>query len=466
MTEIDHHSDEKHRRRLAAMLAEKIQTETERVSWPLERLWELRDERLRALIRHAKEFSPWHARRLAHIDPEEISGADMSEIPPMTKTDLMNNWDEIVTDRRLTLSLAYEHLNRMLSEGRPRMLLGRYAVIASGGSTGQRGVIAIEPEAFLDLIAPSLAHSAHRQRSRGHDPRAPQVRASLQASSPGHGTALVNWLMEREGVVTHVLPPTWPLAEIVAKLNELQPTVIAAYPSMLGLLECEAHAGRLRIKPHTIMGGAEPLPEEISDASIMEFGVEVENVYAAIEAGMMARSNPPLAGLHLHEQCGVFEPVDFALQPVPIGERAPSFLYTNVMNRTLPLIRYQMTDQIRLLNELNPGPWPGRRIAEVDGRTDEIFFYDEGVVVHPYVLRAIFGPVQEITEYQVRQTPGGIDVTLCLDGDIEYAIVPERLVKALTRLGLKNPEVIISRAERIDHLQSSGKLKRFVPRER
>ena len=90
------------RQRHLHAFAERLADEAERLTWPLERLHRLRDERLRALVRTAKARSPWHAQRLAGVDVDALTGADLAAIPTMTKTDVMEHWDEIVTDRRLT----------------------------------------------------------------------------------------------------------------------------------------------------------------------------------------------------------------------------------------------------------------------------------------------------------------------------------------------------------------------------
>jgi hypothetical protein len=97
------------RRRHLQAFAERFAVDAERLTWPLERLHRLRDERLRAVLRTAKTRSPWHAERLADVDVDATTGADLTAIPKMTKTDVMDHWDEIVTDRRLTLELAEAH---------------------------------------------------------------------------------------------------------------------------------------------------------------------------------------------------------------------------------------------------------------------------------------------------------------------------------------------------------------------
>src|SRR3954468_839548 len=88
------------RQRHLRAFADRLPLDAERLTWPLERLHRLRDERLRTLLRTAKAPPPCHAERLAGVDVDAATGADMAAIPTMTKTDVMEHWDEIVTDRR------------------------------------------------------------------------------------------------------------------------------------------------------------------------------------------------------------------------------------------------------------------------------------------------------------------------------------------------------------------------------
>ena len=120
-------------------------------------------------------------------------------------------------------------------------------------------------------------------------------------------------------------------------------------------------------------------------------------------SGIIARSYPGSRGLHLNEDIAVYEPVDAANRPVAPGTRASKLLLTNVINHALPLIRYELTDEITVLDEPNPDPWTGRRIADIEGRSDDVFTYDH-VEVHPYVFRSAIGRRREVLEFQVRQT--------------------------------------------------------------
>ena len=104
------------RQKHVAELIQAMPQQLERIAWSDERLRAERQERLRALIRVAKERSPWHRERLAQLDPERLQEEDLEQIPAMTKDDLMEHWDDIVTERRLTLDLVESHLSSLTTD--------------------------------------------------------------------------------------------------------------------------------------------------------------------------------------------------------------------------------------------------------------------------------------------------------------------------------------------------------------
>ena len=451
---------EQARQRHVRALAERLPAEVERVTWPLERLHALRDARLRALVRTAKARSPWHARRLRHIDPETLRGDDLAAIPPMTKADVMANWDEIVTDRRLTLAVAEAHLARVAEHG-PAYLLDEYHVVSSGGSSGRRGVFVWDFEGWLQAAVTSARRAAWLGQRRPIS--GPQRSAYLGAERAIHiGTAMTRTLARPPGS-SFTFPVTLPLAEIVAGLNACQPTTLSGYPSVVHVLALEARAGRLRIAPQAITTGGEPLPPDTRQLVAATFGAVINEGYVCSEAWVMAVSYPGTTGLYLNEDSAVYEFLDAAGHPMPPGETAARFLVTNVINQALPLLRYELNDEVTLLDGPNPGPWTGRRIAPVGGRLDDLFVYADGVVAHPHVFRSALGSVPAIAAYQVRQTARGAAIAVEAVGAADLEPVRQEVAAALARLGLAAPEVVVERVDRIERTAVGGKVRRFLP---
>src|SRR4051794_12739830 len=87
------------------------------LSHPRHRMLGLQTQRLRELLLHAKAHSRWHAKRLDKADVAKCTAADLAPLPPMTKTDLMDNWDDIVTDPGVSLGRAEAHLTQISTRG-------------------------------------------------------------------------------------------------------------------------------------------------------------------------------------------------------------------------------------------------------------------------------------------------------------------------------------------------------------
>jgi hypothetical protein len=95
-----------------------------RLSWSRERVRAEQVRRLRRVLAHAQTYSPFHARRLAHIDAEAFELEDLVTLPSMTKDDVMDAWDDVVTDRELHLEDVAVHLDRLLSGEKQMRIFG------------------------------------------------------------------------------------------------------------------------------------------------------------------------------------------------------------------------------------------------------------------------------------------------------------------------------------------------------
>jgi phenylacetate-coenzyme A ligase PaaK-like adenylate-forming protein len=250
-------------------------------------------------------------------------------------------------------------------------------------------------------------------------------RAFVAAAHSTHPTAILprTFAGSPQLGVGRSFPATLPLAQIVDGLNRFDPTDLFAYPSMMLRLAGELKRGRLSITPCELNCGAEPLLPDARAEIEAAFGRPVMNLYAAAEVGVIAR-------------IAVYEPVDAELRPVAAG----NLLVTNVINHAIPLIRYELADELRMLAEPNPGPWTGRRIADIEGRVEGTFVYDGEVEVRLHLFRSALGRRRQMVEYQVRQTPAGADIVIRTLAPLDTNALSRELVEALT-----------------------GKLRRFIP---
>jgi len=95
--------------------------------------------------------SPFPARRLGGLGPGRFEPADLEGLPVMSKEQMMVGFDELLTDRRLTRARAEQHLAASADE--PSLLFGRYVCLASGGSSGLRGLFVQTIEECAEFAA-------------------------------------------------------------------------------------------------------------------------------------------------------------------------------------------------------------------------------------------------------------------------------------------------------------------------
>jgi phenylacetate-CoA ligase len=426
-----------------------------RLRWNRDQIIAEQRRGLARLLAHAAEHSPFHARRLRGIDLGAVDSCDMSALPVMTKADMMSALDDVFTDRRLRRADVESALSRTGAD--PVPLLGRYVALASGGSSGTRGVFVLDREAlarFASAIArPPASESA---------PAPPEgVVASVAAPSAVHATGMIASLTDCEGwpVRYHLLSATRPLAAIVEELNEVCPAILTGYASMLVRLAAEARAGRLRIRPAMISPTSETLLPEMRSAIREAFGVPVADSFACTE-GLVGKAAPDDATFAFNTDMCIVEVVDADNRPTPIGEPAAKVLVTNLHNLTQPLIRYELTDRFVPVADASGH---GHLRARVQGRSDEIFHYADGTAIHPIVIRSVIVNTPQIFDYQVVQTPSGVQLSFVATAGLAVDAFVARLSRALTEAGLARPDVSARVVERLDRNPLSGKFRRFVP---
>ena len=153
---------------MSAELTGRLGPYTERLGWDASQLAHHQRERLRLLLAHAAGHSPFHARRLRGLDPSRFELADLPRLPVMTKAEMMAQFDAVATDRRLSKHQVEQHLAASARE--PSLLLDEYVCLASGGSSGLRGVFvqgAADLSRGLGLPVPGgLIYAGHAGATR------------------------------------------------------------------------------------------------------------------------------------------------------------------------------------------------------------------------------------------------------------------------------------------------------------
>ncbi|MCG2721104.1 MAG: hypothetical protein L6290_03680 [Thermodesulfovibrionales bacterium] len=406
--------------------------------------------RFRDLVRHAQQHSLYYASimRARGIEADKCLPTDF---PVLTKRLLKDHFDDIVTDRRITAAGITDFLQH--SHDPEDHYLGEFIVLHTSGSSGEVGYFVFSMLEWMRGLA---------QLERVNPPKLLFGRIAFFGAIGGHygGVSLTVTVRQSNFYDVATFDINAPFAETLAKLNAFQPHVVVGYATGHKILAEAQLAGRLMIQPETLQSGAEPL--SVGDQAWLEevFGCPCINVYVATETMVMgvARTGDP--GMTLFDDDLIFEPA------------ADHVLVTNLFNRTLPLIRYRMSDTLRLTNLQSPyGHYPV--IGAVVGRNEWVpeFRNSQGEIdfLSPLIIAEIFIP--GVWRFQMRL----IDETafrfaICLDTALDatecataIAATETRLHEILGQKGLNNVQFRVDVVDDIPVDPITRKFKLVLP---
>ena len=299
----------------------------------------------------------------------------LQNLPVVTRGQLMDRFDDWVTDPCLTLDALRAFTADPSRIAQPWQ--GRYMVWESSGTSGQPGVFVQDLQAMAvnDALEALRRSPPPKPLLTGwFDPMGLGERTAFIGAIDGHFASTVSvrrlcainpWLARS----TRSLSLLDPLPELVKALNAFNPTAIATYPTAAALLANEAARGALQVQPREIWTGGEYLAPGVRAHITKHLGGAVRNSYGASE--FLAMGWECAHGqLHVNADWVILEPVDEHFRPVPAGQPSSSVLLTNLANHVQPLVRYDLGDQVRMPAERCScgSPLP---VLQVQGRHDE-----------------------------------------------------------------------------------------------
>lgn len=362
--------------------------------------------RLIRLLKAAARGSSLYRGRLKGLSTESV---DLTAIPIVTKYELMQRFDEWVSDPALTLPELQEFLADPDYIATP--YLGKYTIWESSGSGGQPGVFVQDAGAMATYDALEALRRSHPQRLQHWlDPLGLSERTAFVAATGGHFASFVSvqrlrqlnpWMAQTIRCFS-ILQPT---SALISQLNEFSPTIIATYPTVAALMADEALRGTLHIRPREVLTGGETLTLGVRQRVERMLGATVRNNYGASEFLSIAWECAH-GHLHVNADWVILEPVDEKHRPVPPGEPSHSCLLTNLANMVQPLIRYDLSDQITVNPALCACGSP-LSVIEVVGRTDDALMMQgkngSNVTLLPLALTTVLEELADVFDFQVRQ---------------------------------------------------------------
>lgn len=436
---------------------------------------------LRRAVRWAKRHSPFYADVYRHVDADAPDFA-VDQLPPVTKEQLMENFDRVVTDRQLRLEEVREWARRRDCVG--QWFHGRYVVTHTSGTTGTPAffvysrrewdwIQALGVTRGMRYKPPPLQLLRDAWRVLHHKPRIALISVLgghfvthlLFRITPRVAQALSQFLF---------LSVTEPLPELVRKLDDFQPNIVHVYPTMLEVLAHEQKEGRLHINPWAISTSSEPLTRTARRIIEEAFpGTRLFETYGTTEGVTLACCCSAGGGMHINEDFYILEPQRADGAPVEAGEAGDKVLVSCLFTRTMPILRYELTDVVVPEKGACDCGLPFRRLR-VRGRADDIFWVDDcqgrKIALPPIPFEALMLDIDGLRQYQVIQENAWLIRVLYRPNDPGQSErlsgeIRERLGAFLRQKGVSpQVRVEVERVEDILRDPRSGKIRQIFSR--
>lgn len=430
---------------------------------------QVRDARVAALLAYAKETTPLYQDRIRSARPEALS-----EVPSITKAELMERFDDSIAHRLVTRAEVEDYTKDERQVG--RLFRREYMLATTSGTTGHVGYFVTDRRAWAELNGALLARILRHRLIPREIVRfcwGRRYRMAMAVATEGHFitrlVATFKPLLSRLLVNMQAFSIVRPKEETIDSLNRFRPHYLHSYPTYLELLAHEQLTGRLRIDPEFVSLGSEPVSRMAREVIGRAFpNAEISETYGATECLAIA-NQCRFQSLHVNEDYCVLEPVDGSGRPVPAGVPSAKVLLTNLVNRAQPLLRYELSDSVTVIDEPCRCGSPMPRIR-VEGRSDDTIYLEDAsghLTPHPPVpFEVLFLNVDGLMQYQlVHEEQNRLTVRYVADrgaGEQVRTVLAERFDEYLARNGLSGCVTVdLIRVDRIEREAQGHKLRQI-----
>ena len=279
-------------------------------------------QRLQALVRHAQETTPFYRRRFAEVEfrPDDLrSLEDLARIPVLTKADIRNHGPEMIANTHDRRNLVCK---------------------TTSGSTGVPVEVFVDEPGMQFKRACTLRSDEWSGWRRGE-------RTLLLWGGRGRRDwrgRIRNALLERIYYLDTLQVTDEVLAKCLEAARRQPPSLLLGHAHSLYLLADYARShGGPGFQPRGIISTAMVLHDWQRRAIEEVFGCKVTNRYGCEEVSLIASECDQHDGLHINADGVYLEILSPNGQPAPPGE-AGAVVVTDLANRAMPIIRYQIGD--------------------------------------------------------------------------------------------------------------------------
>ncbi len=348
----------------------------------------IQQKKLKKLVQYAVKHSKFYQKFYHGID---VNNFKLEQLPVLSKKLMMENFDQVVTDSRITRAGVEKFFSVQTNLG--KKFQKKYVCVHTSGTTGEKAIIVYKKADFDVVEALGLARAQQspfnpagllkllRPSSILKILKNIPMRFAAIINTHGHHTShlsLIHQYANNPLMIFRAYTLFTPKNRLVQELNAFQPKMIGTYATCVETLSQEQLSGRLNIcldSPLSTLGSfGEALTPKVRDLAKQAFHMPVDDAYGATECIEMARDCAE-HHLHIYSDFVILESVDEMNRPVPLGQIGSKVLMTNLYNNTTPLIRYEISDMLMMSPKPCACGSPLPYIQKIMGRKNDSFYF-------------------------------------------------------------------------------------------
>lgn len=356
----------------------------------------LQNKKLRKLLEYAYENSKYYRRTFeeAGITREQISTLPISAFPTIDKGLLMEHFDDLVTSH----DLKQDDILRFDKEETvdQKKFKNKYNVVHSSGSTGKPGYFVYSEEAWKHMLL-GIIRAAFWNMSMLEILKllSKRLRIVYIAATDGRygGAMAVSGGIKGVHANQLFLDINTPLAEWIENIHKFKPNMIIGYPSAIKILGELVEKGEIQIEVFRVISCGEPLCASLRNYIEKTFHADVVNIYGASESLALGVEINHVEGMYLFDDMNFIEVEDGTMY------------LTSLYNFVQPLIRYRISDQLKLKDVDEKNICPFTKVESLLGRNEDLMWFEDGEgnreFLHPLAIEGFC--IEGMLDYQFRK---------------------------------------------------------------
>lgn len=363
----------------------------------IKRIEKLREKRLRKLLKYAYGNSKFYREGFQKygITNDSINTLPLSAFPKINKKILLENFDSLITVHDITQSELRKFDEN--SSIHNRTFKGKYHIVHSSGSTGTPGYFLYDQTAWSEMLT-GIIRAALWDMSMteilkllADKPRILYIAASDGryggAMAVGDGVAGLKLKQLHLDIKT-------PLAQWKKAIADFKPNIVIGYPSAMKILGELTENSDISLNLFRAVSCGEPLGASLRSYLECQFKCDVVNFYGASESLAMGVEKDVSKGMVLFDDMNIIE--------IENGRMYLTCLY----NFAQPIIRYEITDALKIVPAEKNSRYPFSRAEGLVGRNEDILWFENRSgnreFLHPLAVEGLC--VEGLVDYQFYQT--------------------------------------------------------------